>query len=118
MNADENKALVRRFYDEVLQAARQPALDRFVADELRSYKESIRLLRAAFRDLRWSLEGPVAEGDVVTQRWTLRGTHKLSATPVSGSGVSVFRIAGGKIVEHRGYSDPELQRQLDALPLE
>lgn len=81
-----NKALVRRYIDEVWNAG-QPALP-FFAPHYRRYlgatappltgaqqHERIAGFRAAFPDLHFTLEDLLAEGDRVVFRATMRGTH-------------------------------------------
>jgi steroid delta-isomerase-like uncharacterized protein len=66
----------------------------------------------------------IAEGDKVVERFTLVGTHKgdFMGIPASGksvrvTGMSIFRIANGKIVEHWGENDAmSLLIQLGVLP--
>ncbi|GAH24773.1 unnamed protein product, partial [marine sediment metagenome] len=52
------------------------------------------------------VEDQIAEDDKIVTRWTATGTHKgeLMGMPSTGvqatwTGISFFRIAGGKIVE-------------------
>ena len=62
--------------------------------------------RAAFSDLTVTLDHQVAEGDYVATRWTARGTHDgelfgvaPTGNSVSTSGITIIRVADGKIVE-------------------
>lgn len=64
----------------------------------------IAALRAAFPDLRYTLEALVSEGDLVAVRWTWRGTHTgafrtIAATGkhLSNSGQAIFTFAEGKV---------------------
>ncbi len=66
----------------------------------------------AFPDSQVTTEDLVAEGDKVVERFSFRGTNTgsfMGAPPtgkkVTSSGMSIFRIAGGKIVEHWGEND-------------
>ncbi len=70
------------------------------------------LLTTAFPDSKFTIEQMVAEGDTVVVRWTVRGTHKgdlmgnaPTGKPISLSGVSVCRLADGKLVEGWGNWD-------------
>ena len=76
------------------------------------------MLRAAFPDLRLTVEEMVAEGDRVSVRFTARGTHQgeFSGVPPTGSRVaweviSIVRVAVGKIAERWSQSDVEGLRQ-------
>src|SRR5688572_3889511 len=62
--------------------------------------------RAAFSDLTVTLDHQVVEGDYVATRWTARGTHDgelfgvaPTGNSVSTSGITIIRVADGKIVE-------------------
>jgi len=66
----------------------------------------------------------VADGDRAAVRWTGRGTHdgpfqglEPTGKPVVFTGINVYRLACGKIVE--GWSEPDalgLLRQLGVVP--
>ena len=118
--SEGNKNVVRRLFEEVWNKGNLP-----VADELftpnydhhdpstpdfgrgpESEKKRATLYRTAFPDLRLTIEDIIAEGDAVMARWSCRGTHKgdLSGIAPTGkqftiSGVSIARIAGGKMAE-------------------
>ena len=80
MTAEESKAFIQRFYAEVWHSAGTPPLNAVIADHLRVYKQSITLMRATFRDLIWTLEALIADGDELAERWRMQGTHKLTGT--------------------------------------
>jgi steroid delta-isomerase-like uncharacterized protein len=78
--------------------------------------EGIRLpinaFRAAFPDLRYTIDDQLAEGDQVVTLWTFRGTHEgeFMGVPAMGkqveiSGITLDRIANGHIVEHWRLTD-------------
>jgi steroid delta-isomerase-like uncharacterized protein len=83
---------------------------------------AVQLLHASFPDLRITVDDLIAEGDKVVARLTARGTHQgtFRAIPPTGqfvqwSGIRIFRIADGKIVEHWAtWDDLSLLRQLGA----
>jgi steroid delta-isomerase-like uncharacterized protein len=80
--------------------------------------------RRACPDWHSDLDQLVAEGDVVVERFTARGTHQgeLMGVPPTGrtielQGINVFRIEGDKIVERWGRLDQlGLARQLGLVP--
>ncbi len=88
--SEENKALVRRFYEEVwnkgnLDAAYDVFADEYVRHDLRpgdvptgpeGQKLVAGMFRDAFPDVHLSVEFMVAEADMVVARWTMRGTHQ------------------------------------------
>src|SRR5919204_2834192 len=81
-------------------------------------------LRAAFPDTVHFIDDQIAEGDKVVTR--LRGratfTGEILGIPPTGkvveiSGISIHRIADGKLVEHWANADLySLMQQLGALP--
>jgi steroid delta-isomerase-like uncharacterized protein len=136
--SEQNKAVVRRLFEELWNKG-----NLLVADELfgpnyahndpstpdfgrgpGSEKKRASLYRTAFPDLRLTIEDMIAEGDEVTARWSCRGTHKgdLSGIPPTGkqvsiSGVSIARLANGKVVENWVNWDAlGLMQQLGVVP--
>jgi steroid delta-isomerase-like uncharacterized protein len=119
-NLMENKTLVRRYLEEVVSQGNLSKADEFMQPNLvftspytpepihglEGFKQMIQMLRAAFPDLRITEEAALAEEDTVATRWFASGTHQgdfMGAAP-SGrhfkiSGMSIYRIANGKIVE-------------------
>lgn len=123
MSTEENKAIVRRFFDEGpskgnLAAANELLSPNFAlhvplpsAPGVQGMKDIITACRAAFEHLDVTVEDMVAEGDKVAARFTARGIHKgnfmnLPPThkPITMTGIEVFRIGNGKIVGLWGES--------------
>jgi len=124
MSTEANKALVRR-YREAHNTNNLALLDEVVAAEIKSHsglpglppgleggKRVHRTFLAAFPNGLVTTEDLIAEGDQVVERFSFRGTNTGSlmhaaatGTKVTFTGVSVFRIANGKIVEHWGTHD-------------
>ena len=76
-------------------------------------KESARLMHKGLRDCRNQIEDVIASGDKVVVRYTTRGTHsgELFGAPPSGrnvtlTGIEIYRLEDGKIVEFWGEYDP------------
>jgi steroid delta-isomerase-like uncharacterized protein len=136
MAGETHIALVRRFL-EGLVGTGDPAL----ADELLAptfvvhyagnppldrdgFRQFLGALRAAFPDVRVTVEDAIAAGDKVAARWTWRGTHRgafLGLAPtgraVTGSGIGLFRIADGRLAEDFVQEDTlGLLQQLGAAP--
>jgi serine phosphatase RsbU (regulator of sigma subunit)/predicted ester cyclase len=121
MSAEQNKALVRRFFEAHEGKADLDALDKMLAPDFVShvrrlpgqqpgregYKWSIAQYSAAFSDRRILVEEQVAEGDTVVTRFTVRATHDrgeiLGVAPtgreVAYKAMAMHRISGGKIAE-------------------
>jgi len=89
-------------------------------------KRIVTMYRAAFPDVRMTVDDVIASGDKVVLRWHSEGTHRgelagLAPTGVKGSatGISIDRWQDGKIVE--GWAEWDnmgLARQLGAAPPE
>jgi steroid delta-isomerase-like uncharacterized protein len=124
---DDNKALVQRFFEEVLNQKNLAALDQFISPGAVNHtvpqgmpQETSRFLGlylSAIPDIRITVEDLMADGDKVIARVTYHGTHRgafrgipPTGKPITSSGINIFRIANGKMVEHWGLSD-----RLDAL---
>jgi predicted ester cyclase len=76
--------------------------------------ESVALYRAVFPDLEIRVLAQQTEGDYVTSRWSLRGTHR--GRRVTLPGITISRFADGRIAEDWTVSDNlELLRQLGPL---
>ena len=137
MSADENKALVRRFFDEMLNPGNAEVGDElFAVDAVdhaafpgqvsgrEGFKQAVRMVHAAFPDIRYTFDDMVAEGDRVATRWTLRGTQTgdflgmpPTGKPVAVTGINVLRFAGGQIVEcWETWDRLGLMQQLGVLP--
>ena len=130
--AAANKALVRRFMEEVFNRGNLAVVDELWKPEaVEAGKRGTENLRAAFPDYHRTVEAQVAEGDLVVTRWTMRGTHRgpyrsgalgrtLAPTGrrVEVPGTSIHRLAGGRIVESwvQGNDSAQLLLQLGALP--
>lgn len=78
MSTEENKALVRRFYEEVFNHKHMASLDAFVAPTIidhslppgapggiESVRQAVTMLLSAFPDLHLTLEDIIVEGDRV-----------------------------------------------------
>jgi predicted ester cyclase len=136
MSTEENKALVRRFFEEMwvkgnLSAADELLATNFVfhpppgvAPDLEGYKQWVSMTCAGLADRQSTVEDQTAEGDKVVTRWTYRGTHKgelMGIAPtgkqVTVTGISIDRIVGGKIVEEWNEIDNlGMMQQLGVVP--
>jgi steroid delta-isomerase-like uncharacterized protein len=115
VSAEENKRLVSRWYDEVLNGANLAVADDIVAADFaingdqvgrEGIKQAAAWLRSIFPDLRVTVEDVVAEGDRVVTRFTARATHRapFMGIPATGrtvtmTGIHVDRVADGWIAE-------------------
>jgi steroid delta-isomerase-like uncharacterized protein len=137
MTSEQNKAIVRRAFEEPWQG-NLDVVDELVATQYIGYdpanpeplrgpegvKEFISSYRAAFPDARIMVEDQLAEGDMVATRWSGRGTHEgdlLGVEPtgkkVTVSGLTISRLENGKIVEEfQNWDTYGLMKQLGAVP--
>ncbi len=137
MSAEENKATVRRFVDEVQSGGNIDAIDELCSPEFVNHSappgvpsncEGVKLVTAMFRqafpDSYFTVEEMVAEGDKVATRKTFHGTHQgeFMGIPPTGQQVSIglidiVRIADGKVVEHWSMGDTlGMMQQLGVIP--
>ena len=122
----ENKALVRRFYEEVWDKGNLDACDEvfaedYVRHDLRpsepvpgpeGQKQIAADFRSAFPDLRVEVDILVAEDDYVVGRWTASGTHlgpwgslEPKSRRITFSAVNIFRFDSGKVSEIWNHRD-------------
>jgi steroid delta-isomerase-like uncharacterized protein len=120
MSAEEkNKALVHEFFEEAWVKGNVAAVDEFMAADYVKHprpstlppgteglKQLIAAYRTAFPDLKITLDDIFGEGEMVAYRWSVSGTHLgdwLGIPPtgnhITATGITIFRIAGGKVVE-------------------
>jgi steroid delta-isomerase-like uncharacterized protein len=123
---EENKALIRRFYEEVwsrghTDVAYEVFADDYVRHDLRAtealsgpagQKKVADDFQAAFPDLEFTIDLIVGEGDFVVGRWTACGTHlgPWGGTEPTGrratlSAVNSFRFENGKVAEIWNHRD-------------
>jgi steroid delta-isomerase-like uncharacterized protein len=137
MSTEENKAIVRRMTEEFYNQGNVDLAERFFADSYVHHdpaspqvrdrdglKQVLRAFLAGCPDLLITIDQLLAEGDTVTKRWTYHAMHTgdLSGLPPTGkritmSGLELFRLEGGKIVEcWLGYDNLSLLQQLGVIP--
>ena len=107
----QNKALAHRIYDEMWNKA-NPAVANEIFANPEGVQKAVSLFLAAFPDLRHTVEGMVAENDLITIRFSASGTHTgqwkefaPSGKPIHYTGVTLARIERGKIVDHHTWWD-------------
>jgi steroid delta-isomerase-like uncharacterized protein len=135
MTTTANKALVTRYYDEVLNQRNLAALDDLLAPNFASwlpdgtrlgrveYRDAVVASHQAFPDLVVEVLDQLAEGDKVATRWRASGTHRgpfagIPATgrPVRITAMHLHRVVDGKLTGHWEEIDLlRLMRQLGVL---
>ena len=137
MSSEGNKTVVLRFLDEAYNKQNLAVGDELLATDfvahspdgdmegIQAWKQfATNVFLAAFPDLRCTVADTVAEGDKVVARWEVQGTHRgnLGAIAPTGkkveiTGIAIYRLAGGKIVEAWAENDRlGLMRQVGAIP--
>ena len=135
---ETNKAISRRVIEEIFNEGKLEIADELIAPDFVGYdpalpepmrgpdgvKQQAAGYRAAFSDMRLTIEDDIAEGDRVVTRWTARGTHdgELFGIQPTGkettvTGVSIDRIIDGRLVETwNNWDTLGLLQQLGAVP--
>ena len=138
MSAEENKALVRRYAEELLNRKNLDLFEEIFAPGFVLYgagpdqvsgvedlKQFFVMLHSGFPDFQGTIEDLfAAEGDKVVLRFTFRGTHQgefmgigPTGNRVTMPGIDIFRIAAGKIVELWNQEDVlGMMQQMGAIP--
>lgn len=117
--SENNKAIIRRYYEELWNPWNLEAANALISPEIEfrgslgitvqgidGFLSYVSTVRSAFPDFHNQVEDLVAEGDKVAARLTYTGTHqgemfglKPAGKAITYSGIAVFRISGDKIVE-------------------
>ncbi len=125
MSTEENKAIVRRFVEEVQNRHNIGALEELFSPDfvdhsgisslpptLDGAKQFFTMLFTAFPDIHASIHDQVAEGDKVVTRKTFHGTHQEEFMGIPPAGlqialdvIDIFRVADGKITDHWAVAD-------------
>ena len=137
--SDKNKALIRRWFEEVWNKGRAEAIAEMFADDgiahglsddvdnpLRGPQGFLPFhaqFREAFPNIEVIVEDQIAEGDKVATRCSMRGKHSgdslgFAATqmPVDFTGVTITRIRNGQIVEAwNNFDFMKMYKQLGAI---
>jgi predicted ester cyclase len=128
VSAEENEALVRRYFEEGwvkrnLAAADDLMVPNYVEHQIpdgrltsrHSLKQLLAMYYKAFPDMKSVLHDIFAQGDRVMYRWSVNATHLgdwLGIPPTGNhmraTGITIYRIVGGKAVE--GWSSVAISR--------
>jgi predicted ester cyclase len=140
MSTEENKALVRRYYEEAVNQRKLAVVDELVTPNHLSHaypgdpdggrgpeglKRTLALFTTAFPDLRVTVDDMVAQADLVVTRTTSRGTHHGELMGIAPTGkqvtftaITIDRVRDGKIVENWLELDRlGLLQQLGVIPM-
>lgn len=133
-----NKEIIRRVVDGVWRDRNLAVVDELIAQDYvghdptqtepiqgrDGFKQWVGMYHSAFEDATVTIDDQIAEGDQVVTRWTGRGTHTgelMGIAPtgkeVTVSGMTISRLAGGKIAEEWELMDAlGMLVQLGAVP--
>src|SRR5215213_3716789 len=137
--SEENKALARSSWEEIVNKQNPQAIDEVYApnfvwhepDQDIQGSEQARQFAstffAAFPDINISVEDVIAEGEQVVTRYTIRGTHQGETEEFGPptqkrmelKGITIHRFEGDKIVEEwERYDNLSVMQQLGLAPEE
>jgi steroid delta-isomerase-like uncharacterized protein len=139
--AEENKALVRRLYEEFLNEQNYDVIEELYASDFVAYRAKgvefpetstledleadARVIHEAFPDFTATIEALVAGDDMIAARLTITGTHEgeFRGIPATGNEItyeqtSFFRVEDGEFAEGWVLTDTlEFMQQLGAVEL-
>jgi steroid delta-isomerase-like uncharacterized protein len=138
MSTNDNKSVIRRFIEDVINQGRLERADDIVIEDFveldplpgqsqgrEGLKEVIRQMRSAFPDIHWTVDEMLAEDDKVFTRFTWSGTHQgaFLGVPATGrritvKGMVIDRLVAGMMADSRILMDTMgMMHQLGALPI-
>ena len=137
MSVEQNKRLIRRYYEDVLNGGDVAVIDELATEDYlendpfpgqgngrAELKARASALLAAFSPCTFTIEDVVAEGDRVVVRWRSKGNHvgEFLGMPATHrdftiAGIDIHRIADGRMAEHWHVVDQLSQlQQLGMIP--
>jgi predicted ester cyclase len=119
MSLEKNKALARRYQEDIWGKGNLALIDELLAPNFVDHslpmgmdpgftgaKRAVKGAIDAFPEGQWTVEELIAEGDKVVIRWKMQATHEHefrgiapAGKPVTVTGITILRIADGKIME-------------------
>ncbi len=137
MSNEQNKAIVRRYLEEVWGKGNVNVLNELADPNIADYnplpnqapgiegqRQAVSMFHSAFKDLHLNVEYLIADGDKVVDHWTLSGKHTgdFLGMPATGksftiTGTDISRLSNGKIVEVWHVEDTVgMMQQLGVMP--
>jgi predicted ester cyclase len=133
---EDNKAIVRRFYEEVFNQGWEEVIDEIISPDYVDYgheppgrgiegaKQDFRDATSVFSNTHYTIEELIATDERVIVRWTGTYIHSgefagipPTGKPVSLTGISIYRVVNGQIQETRNAVNwMGLLQQLGAIP--
>jgi steroid delta-isomerase-like uncharacterized protein len=136
---EENKALIRRWFEEVWNKGRADAIEEMLAEDAVVHglsEDAAKPLRGptgflpfhtqfreAFPGIEVVVEDTIAEGDLVAARCSVRGKHvgdslgfKATQATAEFDGIAIVRVKDGKLVEAwNNFDFMRMYKQLGAM---
>jgi steroid delta-isomerase-like uncharacterized protein len=135
LSTETNKAIVRRYFEQVFNEQRYDLVDEFLAESielhgsglppgLETVKQFFTAFATSFPNGQTIIEDVVAEGNRVVARITFKGMHlrEMQGIPATGKmvnlpGITIFRMDNGKIAEGWMVNDNlGMMQQLGVIP--
>jgi predicted ester cyclase len=137
MSTEENKALLRRLFEEGLNQNKPGVFDELIAPDFviydsplgtvrgpEGFRQLVETFRKAFPDIHVTFEQDFADGDYVIHRGYVTATHKgeflgipPTGKPVKLNTLDIWRVANGKAMENWVQMDLlGLMQQIGAIP--
>lgn len=136
MLTEKNKAIVRRFVDEVQCQHKLDVLDEVFSQDMVDHshitnppnldgtRQMFAMMFSAFPDFKATIQDQIAEGDKVVTRKTFTGTHQgdYMGIPPTGKDIAfevieIVELVDGKITDHWAVGDMlGMMQQLGVIP--
>lgn len=125
MEASDNKAIIRRFIEEIENTGDVTNIQELISEYYVEVHEGERHqigikgaidhvlgVRRVFPDLKLTIENQISEGEWVATVYSVTGTFmnewfdmKPTGKPITFTGVNMDRVKEGRIIEHGGASN-------------
>jgi len=124
MALEDNKRVVRRFFEELAGESHWALLEELVASDAvhvgstrwppgrEGFRQHLIWFRNAYPDMHLTVDDLIAEGDRVIAFWTMRGTHQGEFFGVQPTGrhvvfsaISRLRVLNGQVYEYEVRPD-------------
>ena len=137
MSTESNKALVRRYVEEVLNEKNLALVDELFVPTFIDHDSSMpeakgpagikrlaAMVHASFPDVHFTIQDMIAEADRVVYRYSVSGTHQkdfmgiaTTGKQISFTGIHIYRVCDGKLQEEwENWDMLGLMRQLGVIP--
>ncbi len=138
MSVSDNKALARRFYDEVINQGNLDVIDELVSEDFVEHEQfpglpttgreapraALGVFMAAFPGMQFTVDDIIAEDDKVVVRGRMAGTHQgeFMGIPATGKSfeagfIDIIEVHDGQATAHWGQTDSAaMMEQLGLVP--